>query len=59
MDLRGVKGEVLIGSRPGRTSPDEITLFKSLGLAAEDLGAAEYLYRRALETGVGTRVPFA
>jgi ornithine cyclodeaminase/alanine dehydrogenase-like protein (mu-crystallin family) len=51
-------GEVLIGSQPGRTTAEEITLFKSLGLPVEDLAAAEYLYRRALETGTGTIVPF-
>ena len=52
-------GEVLIGSKPGRTSPEEITLFKSLGLPIEDLAAAEYVYRRALERRVGTVVPFS
>src|SRR5437588_190382 len=41
--IRAELGEVLAGERPGRTSPDEITLFKSLGLAVEDLAAAEYL----------------
>jgi ornithine cyclodeaminase len=51
-------GEVLIGARPGRTSAGEITLFKSLGLAAEDLGAARVAYERALELGVGTSVEF-
>ena len=51
-------GEVLIGARPGRTSADEITLFKSLGLAVEDLAAARLAYERALELGVGTFVEF-
>ena len=51
-------GEVVIGSRPGRTAPDEITVFKSLGLPVEDLAAAEHLYRRALETGIGSDVEF-
>jgi ornithine cyclodeaminase/alanine dehydrogenase-like protein (mu-crystallin family) len=40
----------------GRESPEEITLFKSLGLAVEDLAAAEYVYRQAREEGVGTAV---
>jgi ornithine cyclodeaminase/alanine dehydrogenase-like protein (mu-crystallin family) len=40
-------GEVLAGARPGRTSPDEITLYKSLGHAAQDLAAAAWLYRDA------------
>ena len=56
--IRAELGEVLNGTKPGRTSDDEITLFKSLGLAVEDLAAAEYLYRKARETGAGTRVSF-
>jgi ornithine cyclodeaminase len=51
-------GEILIGKHPGRTSPDELTIFKSLGLAVEDLAAAEYVVRRAEETGTGTIVEF-
>jgi ornithine cyclodeaminase/alanine dehydrogenase-like protein (mu-crystallin family) len=51
-------GEILIGKHPGRTSPDELTVFKSLGLAVEDLAAAEYVVRRARESGVGTTVEF-
>lgn len=48
--------EVVVGSRPGRTSPSEITLFKSVGFAPEDAVAARLAYDRALETGRGTRV---
>jgi ornithine cyclodeaminase len=51
-------GEVLIGAKPGRINPDEITLFKSLGLAIEDLAAAEYVYRQAQHTDAGTWVEF-
>lgn len=51
-------GEVLIGAKPGRTSTDEITLFKSLGLAVEDVASAEYLYRKAQQFNVGTWVEF-
>jgi ornithine cyclodeaminase/alanine dehydrogenase-like protein (mu-crystallin family) len=43
---------------PGRTSEDEITIFESLGLAFEDLASAEYLMRRAAETGTGTTLEF-
>jgi len=50
-------GEILIGTHPGRTSPDELTVFKSLGLAVEDLAAAEHVLRRAEAEGVGTVVP--
>jgi ornithine cyclodeaminase/alanine dehydrogenase-like protein (mu-crystallin family) len=51
-------GEVLVGQAPGRTSRDELTVFRSLGIAVEDLYAAEYLLRRAQETGTGTTVEF-
>jgi ornithine cyclodeaminase/alanine dehydrogenase-like protein (mu-crystallin family) len=49
-------GEVLIGKHPGRTSQDEITIFKSLGLAMEDLAAAEYCCLKAREIKKGTSV---
>ena len=52
--IRAEIGEVLIGSAPGRTSSSEITLFKSLGLAIEDLAAVRYLF----QTGEGTVVDF-
>ena len=51
-------GEVLISSRPGRTSDDEITVFKSLGLAIEDLAAAAHVYQKAAQRNVGTWVEF-
>ncbi len=56
--VRAELGEVLIGAAPGRSSDDELTVFKSLGLAVEDLAAAEHVYRRARETGVGLEVAF-
>ena len=52
----GEIGDILLGKLPGRESPDEITLFKSLGLAVEDLAAADYVYKRAEAEGVGTTV---
>ena len=51
-------GEVLVGSHPGRTSDDELTVFKSLGLGVEDLAAAELVVRKAREQGIGTEVEF-
>jgi ornithine cyclodeaminase/alanine dehydrogenase-like protein (mu-crystallin family) len=51
-------GEVLIDAHPGRRSADELTLFKSLGLAVEDLAAAEVAVRRARERGIGVEVAF-
>ena len=56
--IRADLGEVLTGEKPGRTSRDEITLFKSLGLAVEDLASANYLYRKAKESNAGTWVEF-
>jgi ornithine cyclodeaminase/alanine dehydrogenase-like protein (mu-crystallin family) len=56
--IRAELGEVLIGSGDGRRSDDELTVFKSLGLAAEDLAAAEHVYTRAAAEGAGTTVPF-
>ena len=52
----GELGEVLLGKVKGRTSPEQITLFESLGLAIEDLAAVNHVYQRARETGKGTSV---
>ena len=49
-------GEVLLGSRPGRRSDDEITVYKSMGHAVEDLAAAGLVYREALARGFGSSV---
>jgi ornithine cyclodeaminase len=46
-------GEVLLGRHPGRRSADEVTLFKSLGLAVEDLAAARLVHARAAAAGAG------
>ena len=51
-------GEVLVGEHPGRKDDDELTVFKSYGIAVEDLAAAELVVRRARERGVGTEVRF-
>lgn len=51
--IRAELGDVLTGAADGRTSPDEITLFKSLGIAIEDLAAAQLIYQRATREGVG------
>jgi ornithine cyclodeaminase len=52
----GEIGEVLTGKAPGRTSPDEITLFKSLGIAIEDLASAHRIYQICRERDLGTWV---
>lgn len=41
-------GEVITGARPGRTTADEVTLFKSVGVAVEDVVSADLVYRAAL-----------
>jgi len=43
-------GEVVAGTKPGRQSAEEITLFKSLGLAVEDVATADLVYRKAANT---------
>jgi len=49
-------GEVAAGLHPGRTSLNEITLFRSLGLGIEDLAAAEHAVDNARRLGLGTEV---
>jgi len=56
--IRAELGQLLIGEELGRGFPEEITVFESQGIAIEDLAAAQFLYRKALEKGVGSRVPF-
>lgn len=56
--IRAELGELLSGQKPGRTSREEITLFKSLGLAIEDLAAANYLYRKAKDLNTGAWFEF-
>ena len=51
-------GDVLTGTAEGRRSPTEITLFKSLGLAIEDLASAHFLYGQAKREKAGTWVEF-
>lgn len=49
-------GEVLLGRHPGRRSAEEITLYRSLGVAAQDLSAAWFVYQQAVEQGLGSSV---
>ena len=49
-------GEVLSGARPGRESGAEITVYKSMGHAVEDLVAAQLVFERATRAGAGTLV---
>ena len=54
----GELGDVLLDRVPGRRSPDEVTLFKSLGIAVEDLAAAHLIHARARAQGKGIAVDF-
>jgi ornithine cyclodeaminase/alanine dehydrogenase-like protein (mu-crystallin family) len=49
-------GDIVAGRAPGRADARQVTVFKSLGLAIEDVAAAALAYRRARETGRGTEV---
>jgi alanine dehydrogenase len=54
--IHGEIGEVLAGTKPGRSGASEVTLYKSVGIAIQDVAAANLVYRKALEQGVGTTV---
>ncbi len=49
-------GEIAAGLKPGRTSPEEITLFKSVGVAVQDVAAAGAVLEAARRMGLGTEV---
>ena len=51
-------GDVLIGRQPGRTSPDQITLFESQGMAIQDISVAVRLEALAREQGLGIELPY-
>jgi ornithine cyclodeaminase len=56
--IKAELGEVVAGIAPGREHDEELTVFKSLGIAVEDLACAELVVERAHEQGLGTEVPF-
>jgi ornithine cyclodeaminase/alanine dehydrogenase-like protein (mu-crystallin family) len=56
--IKGEIGDVLLGQIDGRTSAQEITLFKSLGLAAEDVASAHYIYQKMVKQNEGLWVKF-
>lgn len=57
--IRGELGELLLGRIRGRRSPEEITLFESLGLSVQDVAAARLVYGRARALGRGTGLEVA
>ncbi len=56
--ILGELGELLLGRVVGRQSVEEITVFKSLGIAVEDVAAAYHVYTKALQEKLGTEVEF-
>ena len=56
-DITGSLGDVVRGVLPGRETDEEIIVFESVGIAAQDLVAARVIYDRAVETGGGLRWP--
>jgi alanine dehydrogenase len=54
--IAGEIGEVVLGRLPGRRTPDEVTILKSLGMAVEDVVAADLALQKAIETGAGTQL---
>jgi alanine dehydrogenase len=55
-DIHGEIGQVLAGTKAGRISPSEVTLYKSVGIAIQDVATAQMVYRKALAQNVGTTV---
>jgi ornithine cyclodeaminase len=49
-------GEVLLGTKTGRTDDDQVTVYQSCGLAVQDVAAAKLVYEKALSLGMGARV---
>jgi len=56
--LVGELGAVLSGRLAGRRTPDDITLFKSVGLGVEDVAAAQTIFSAAMNHGIGITIPF-
>ena len=52
--VRAELAELVSGARPGRTSPREVTVFKSVGFTPEDAATARLAYDRAVAAGLGT-----
>jgi ornithine cyclodeaminase len=58
MHILGELGDLVSGTAVGRTARDQVTLFKSLGLAVEDVAALRHVYDRASREGAGTQIGF-
>ena len=54
--IRAELGEIVAGTKPGRTDPETVTFFKSVGIAIQDLAAASRVLANAERLGLGTEV---
>jgi ornithine cyclodeaminase/alanine dehydrogenase-like protein (mu-crystallin family) len=57
-DLHAELPELLTGKKPGRQSDRERIFIRAIGLVNQDIAMADHIYRRALEMGIGTRLPY-
>jgi ornithine cyclodeaminase/alanine dehydrogenase len=57
-DIHAEIGEILLGKKPGRENPSEVTIFDTVGMAIQDIVTVAMLYKGALEKGLGTRYEF-
>lgn len=55
-DIAAELGEVIAGNKPGRTSDEQITVFKSVGVAYQDIATAAFVYQEAVARGLGLEV---
>jgi alanine dehydrogenase len=55
-DVHGELADLVTGRKPGRRSPEEITVFDSTGTALEDVAAAVVVYEKATAAGAGLRI---
>lgn len=56
--LQGTLGQICTGELPGRENGNDITVFKSVGLAIQDLATAGYVYKKSIEFGIGSEFKF-
>ena len=57
-DITGEIGEILLGTKPGRQTPEEITIFDTTGMGVQDNVTALKVYENAKANGLGTGFEF-
>ena len=58
-DIIQFGSDIILGNKSARTSEDDITMFKSMGLSLEDISTANLIYQEALEKGIGRNFDFS